>query len=441
AKAPVHSEEVVKHKDGDWHTYLTVKFPIYQDEAQPFGICAISSDITDRKRAQEEQAKLQTLLFQSQKLESIGRLAGGVAHDFNNMLAAILGNAELALARIDASSPIVSDLNEIRKAAEHSADLTRQLLTFARKQPITPEVVDLNLTVAEMIKVLRRLVGEQIEVTWAPADALGTARVDPMQLQQILTNLCLNARDAHARVIRIASGARQLDDAYCALHHELTTGEYLVLAVSDDGDGMDLATQGRLFEPFFTTKELGRGTGLGLSTILGIVEQNRGHIVVTSEPGEGTSFEVFLPRYGAAQVAAAAPSTPQVAAGHETILLVEDEPAVLRVTTRMLRQLGYQVLAATHPDQALRLAREHVGAIQLAMTDVVMPHMNGRELAILLRSVLPGIRCLFMSGYATEVLTHQGVLDEMVCFLRKPFTRAELARTVRQALDGPATGG
>ena len=398
----------------------------------------IITDITDRKRAEVEQEKLQAQLLQAQKMESIGRLAGGVAHDFNNMLGVILGHTEMALEQVDPAQPLHFDLQEIRKAAERSTELTRQLLAFARKQTISPRVLDLNQTVEGMLKMLRRLIGEDIHLSWTPGRDLWPVKVDPSQIDQILANLCVNARDAIAGVgkITIETGNTTFDEAYCGDHVGYVPGEYVLLAVSDDGCGMDKETLGKLFEPFFTTKELGKGTGLGLATVYGIVKQNNGFLNVYSEPGQGTTFRIYLPRYaGKAEQARTAAPQESAMRGRETILVVEDEPEILNLTKRMLEKQGYHVLTAGTPGEAIRLAEEHAGEIHLLMTDVVMPEMNGRDLAKRMISFYPNIRRLFMSGYTANVIAHHGVLDEGVHFIQKPFSIRDLAAKVRQALD------
>jgi PAS domain S-box-containing protein len=399
-------------------------------------------DITERKRAEEEKGRLEGQLLQAQKMESVGRLAGGVAHDFNNMLGVILGHTEMALEQVDPGQPLHDDLTEIRKAAERSADLTRQLLAFARKQTVAPKVLDLNETVEGMLNMLERLIGENVHLTWQPEADLWPVKVDPSQIDQILANLCVNARDAIADVgkMTIETGNIVFDEAYCASHAGFVTGEHVLLAVSDDGSGMDKETQSHLFEPFFTTKGMGKGTGLGLATVYGIVKQNNGFINVYSEPGQGTTFKIYLPRHvgkaGQARTQGAAGPARPALRGQETILLVEDEPAILKLTTMMLVRQGYTVLAASTPGEATGLAREHAGEIHLLMTDVVMPEMNGRELAKNLLSIYPHLKRLFMSGYTANVIAHRGVLDEGVYFIQKPFSRKDLAAKVREALDG-----
>ena len=392
-------------------------------------------DISERKRIELEKQNLQAQLAQVQKMDSIGRLAGGVAHDFNNMLGVILGHADLALEKLTPDRPCYSSLQEIRKAAMRSGDLTRQLLAFARKQTVAPRVLDLNETIEGMLKMLRRLIGENIELNWHPGHAPATIKMDPSQIDQVLANLCVNARDAinDTGRITIKTEPAAFDADFCATHPGYLPGDYVMLAVSDNGCGMDSETLLRLFEPFFTTKEVGKGTGLGLATVYGIVKQNNGFIHVYSEPGQGSTFKIHLPRHAPAE--AAVPATPAPPArGTETILLVEDELALLTMTRLMLEQFGYRVLPAATPTEALRLAAQNAGQIQLLMTDVVMPEMNGRELAKVLLADNPGLKRLFMSGYTTDVIAHQGVLDPDVHFLPKPFTPAELAAKIREAL-------
>ncbi len=394
-------------------------------------------DVTEQKRVEEEKDRLQAQLNQAQKMESVGRLAGGVAHDFNNMLGVILGYTELAMQRLEPAQPLFAELGEIRKAAERSAEFTRQLLAFARKQTVAPKLLDLNETVEGMLKMLRRLIGEDIDLAWLPGKNLKPLKMDPSQIDQILANLCVNARDAisGAGKITIETGTAVFDKDYCDYNPGFLPGEYLLLAVSDDGCGMDSVTLSRLFEPFFTTKETGKGTGLGLATVYGIVGQNNGFIKVFSEPGHGAVFRIYLPQAPKAEKMPKAVSGKQVLGGSETILLVEDEPALIEMTTKMLQYRGYTVLAAATPGEAIRLARENAGAIRLLMTDVIMPEMNGRELANSLLSLSPDFRCLFMSGYSADVIAHHGVLDEGVHFIQKPFTMDELAAKVREALD------
>ncbi len=392
----------------------------------------------NRRQAEAEREKLKTQLIQAQKMESIGRLAGGVAHDFNNMLGVILGHTEMALLRSDRSSPIRSGLKEIRIAAQRSADLTRQLLAFARKQTIAPKVLDLNHTVVEMKKMLQRIIGEDVDLIWKPGADLWPIRMDPSQVDQILANLCANARDAIAGVgwVLMETGNVVLDVDYCIRHVGSTPGEYVALVVSDNGCGMSKETMAHLFEPFFTTKEVGKGTGLGLATIYGVVKQNGGFIQVYSEPGQGTSFKIYIPRCsGASETAPAEGPVGLPTRGHETILLVEDEPAILDLCKSILESLGYHVIPAGTPLQALQLAEKYTGKIQLLITDIIMPQMNGKDLADKLVPLHSNLRHLMMSGYTANVIANKGILDDSRYFLQKPFSINKLAAKVREVLD------
>ena len=397
-----------------------------------------AQDITDRKTADADRVRLQDQLTQAQKMESVGRLAGGVAHDFNNMLSVITGHAELALHATGSGDPVRADLEEIRAAARRAADLTRQLLAFARRQVVAPKVLDLNAAVSASLGMLRRLIGEDLELTWTPSDEAGRVRIDPSQVDQVLTNLAANARDAIEGVGRVTvqTGRATLGHAECQRHEGLVPGPYAVLEVADTGRGMDAETAAHLFEPFFTTKPVGRGTGLGLATVYGIVKQNDGCIEVVSEVGRGTTVRIFLPSVEADVTGA----TTEMAAGlprsgHETVLLVEDESAVLRLSKIVLERFGYTVLTAGTPSEAIHLFQTHEGGVHLLVTDVVMPEMNGRELAARLRETRPELKALFVSGYSASALAPRGVLDEGVHFLQKPFSLEDLAASVREALD------
>ena len=331
--------------------------PLHDQSGNIIGAIERIRDITERKRAEEEKDKLQAQLLQAQKMESVGRLAGGVAHDFNNMLSAILGHAELAMMRCTPSEPIHAHLKVIEDSAHRSADLTRQLLAFARKQTVAPKVLDINDTVSGMLKMLLRLIGEDIDLVWMPGAGLWQVKIDPSQIDQLLANLCVNARDAIAGVGKVTIETENIafDEAYCAVHPGFACGEYVMLAVSDDGCGMDKEVLDHIFEPFFTTKEVGKGTGLGLATVYGIVKQNEGFINVYSEPDKGTTFKIYLPRFVGEAMEPTAESTAETPKGHgETVLLVEDEPVILDVSREMLEQLGYTVLIAGTPGEALR---------------------------------------------------------------------------------------
>ena len=415
-------------------------FSLIRDESgNPLYFLCEARDINERRQAEAEKAKLEAQLQQAQKMESVGRLAGGVAHDFNNMLGVILGYTEIIINQLGPGHSLNRHLIQIRNAASRSAALTQQLLAFARKQTVAPKVLDLNETVENMLKMLQRLIGEDIELKWQPKADLWSVKVDPSQIDQIMANLCVNARDAISDVgkITIETENSTFENEYCESHPGFVQGEYLRISVSDNGCGMEKETLGKMFEPFFTTKEAGKGTGLGLATVYGIVKQNNGFINVYSEPDHGTTFSVYLPRHAGSdgQKYLEGPVIP-AARGHETILLVEDEPAILEMVTTMLEGQGYTVRAAVTPGEAIRLARENAGEIHLLMTDVVMPEMNGRELAKTLLSLYPDIKRLFMSGYTANVIAHHGVLDEGVYFIQKPFSIKELSAKVREALGG-----
>lgn len=421
---------VNKRKDGTFYTEETTISPVRNVSGQIVNYVSVGRDISDHLR-------LSAQFQQAQKMEAVGLLAGGVAHDYNNMLSVILGYAELALRKVEPNQSLHADLEEIIKAANRSTEITRQLLAFARKQTIIPVVLDLNRAVESMLKMLKRLIGEDIDLAWMPEKDLYPVKMDPVQVDQILANLCVNARDAIADVgkVTIETGNAVFDETYCADHPGFIAGEYVLLAVSDDGCGMDKETIDQIFEPFFTSKEVGQGTGLGLSMVYGIVKQNNGFINVYSEPGAGTTFRIYLSRHAGQAIETHREKAADIPLGHgEIVLLVEDEPAILNMGKIMLEQLGYRVLAADRPDEALRMAEEHAGEIQLLITDVVMPEMNGRDLAKRLQFLYPSLKILFMSGYTADVIAHRGVLDKGVNFFQKPFSLRELSVKVREAL-------
>lgn len=392
----------------------------------------IAQDITKRKYLEEQ-------LTQSQKMEAIGRLAGGMAHDFNNILMVIIGYSEFLLDRYrDELDPLHKELEQIRRAGERAAALTRQLLAFSRKQVLQPQVLDLNLVVADMVKMLQRLIGEDIDLNIALEPALGHVEADPNQIEQVILNLVVNARAAMPQggKLTIETANVELDEMYAQWHPEARSGSYVMLAVSDTGYGMDAATKAHLFEPFFTTKAQGQGTGLGLATVYGIVKQSGGDIWVYSEPGKGATFKIYLPRIeesvGAPQSNPARAELPQ---GWETILLVEDEDGVRELIRTLLQSSGYTVLAAANGGEALLICEKYSGPIHLLITDVVMPHMSGHELGERLALLRPGLRTLYMSGYTDEVVVHYGMLGPSLFFLQKPFTQADLKHKVRKVLD------
>ncbi|MCF8128127.1 MAG: transporter substrate-binding domain-containing protein [Deltaproteobacteria bacterium] len=398
----------------------------------------VFNDITKRKESEIEHEKLQSQLLQAQKMESVGRLAGGVAHDYNNMLSVITGYAELAIDKIAPEDPLQADLQEILSAARRSVDITRQLLAFARQQTIDPKVLDLNETVESMLKLLRRLIGEDIDLSWEPGPGLWPVKIDPSQLDQILANLCVNARDAISDVgkITIETDNVYFDKEYCEDHAGFIPGEYVLLAVSDDGRGMDKKTLDRIFEPFFTTKDVGKGTGLGLPMIYGIVKQNEGFINVYSEPEKGTTFRIYFPRDAEAPRRIETDMAEEIPLGSgETVLIVEDEVSILKLTQIILERFGYKVLATPNPQEAMIRVKEHPGEVHLLITDVVMPEMNGRDLAEKLLIEYPNLKILFMSGYTANVIAHRGVLDEGVHFIQKPFSNRDFAVKVCEALE------
>lgn len=398
----------------------------------------VFSDVTEQIRIEAERARLQEQLSQAQKMESIGRLAGGVAHDFNNMLGIILGHTDMALGQLDESLAVYADLEEVRKAASRSAELTKQLLAFARKQTIAPKVLDLNSTVADMLKMLQRMIGESIELDWNPGQEQLPVKIDPSQIDQIMANLCINASDAingNGRVI-IETKRVNIDQSYNLVHNYAEAGSYAMLTMSDNGCGMDKATLARLFEPFFTTKDFGKGTGLGLATVYGIVKQNSGFVDVYSEPGTGSCFKIYLPIHDSAvSQETSEVSTMVENTGNETILLVEDEPAILKMSKKMLERFGYRVISASSPREALNLPEVELEAIDLLITDVIMPEMNGVELAKKLQEVNQDLHCLFMSGYTDDIINNHKYLHGKLFFIPKPFTSKQLGEKVREAVS------
>ena len=423
---------VNKRKDGTLYTEETTISPVRDALGQIVNYMGVGRDITDNLR-------LAAQFQQAQKMEAIGLLAGGVAHDYNNMLTVILGYAELAQRKVDPTQSLYTDLEEIIKAGKRSTGITRQLLTFARKQTIVPVVLDLNKAVTNMLNMLRRLIGESIDLLWLPEQERTLVKMDPVQVDQMLANLCLNARDAIADVgkITIETGNVVFDEAYCADHVGFVAGKYVLLAVSDNGCGMAKEPLDQIFEPFFTSKEVGQGTGLGLSMVYGIVKQNNGFINVYSEPGKGTTFRIYLSRCADQAVDAQGERAVEIPSSHgETVLLVEDEPALLKMSKMMLQKIGYRVLAAGTPGEAIGLAKKHAGEIHLLLTDVVMPGMNGKDLAERVHVLCPNMKILFMSGYSVNMITSQGVLDESVNFIEKPFSMNDLGVKMTEVLSG-----
>ena len=395
-------------------------------------------DISLRKKAEAEREELHSRLQQAQKLDSIGQLAGGVAHDYNNMLSVIMGYTDMALDKVKSGELIHSHLLKIKAAAERSENITRQLLAFARRQTIAPKFINLNQMVDSMLKMLHRLIGENIELLWLPKKDLCPVKMDSSQVDQIIVNLCINARDAiiDSGKITIETEMVVFDESYCSTHAECLPGEFVCLIVSDNGSGMDRDTVNKIFEPFFTTKGLGHGTGLGLATVYGIIKQNNGFINVYSEPGKGTSFKVYLPchRKQTAEDKVRKSGTLSMGKG-EWILVVEDDAVFLELIQNMLKDSGYNPLATISPTEAVHLAESHCDIVALLLTDVVMPEMTGRELAKKVNKYCPAAKVIFTSGYTANVIAHQGVLEEGINFLQKPFSKADLALKIREVLD------
>ncbi len=427
----VITEEVITDAAGRQRYLHTIKRPIVGPDGLANQVLGVALDITTRKRLEEQ-------LAQAQKMEAVGRLAGGVAHDFNNLLTVILGSVELLLDGLEPGHPVQPNAEEIRKAAERAALLTRQLLAFSRKQVLLPVVLDLNRVVQDSTRMLRHLIGEDVELLTLPDAHGASVKADPTQLTQVILNLAINARDAmpHGGTLTIRTAITAFDGAYASSHPGVAPGEYVTIAVSDTGHGIAPEVLPHIFEPFFTTKPPGLGTGLGLATSYGIVEQSGGHITLDSEPGSGTTFFVHLPREGdggGESSGGAAGSR----GGLETILLVEDEEMVRLVASSRLRANGYRVLEATNGPEALALAADHAGPIHLLFTDVVMPQMGGVELASRLAQTRPGIRVLYTSGYTQDPVVLHGAGGNEDAFLPKPYVGDSLARRVREVLDGP----
>jgi PAS domain S-box-containing protein len=404
---------------------------------KPIGFRALIRDVTDRKKVEEEKAKIETQLFQAQKMESVGSLAGGVAHDFNNMLTVILGYTELIKSRLPQDDSLFKDILEIEKAAGRSKNLTRQLLAYSRKEIIAPRLIDLNDLIVGAENTLSRLIGEDIDLRFYQGIDIWKIKFDPSQMELILINLASNARDAmpNGGKLTIEISNIHLNEEYCRLHLGSLPGDYVLLGVSDDGIGMDKETMQHVFEPFFTTKETGKGTGLGLATVDGIVKQNGGFINVYSEPGKGTTLKIYIPRSLEEGVVKKEPEEALIASGTGTVLIVEDDDMVRKITTQMLELIGYTALSVGTPMEALSFFKNHDAHIDLVITDVVMPQINGRELSDRIKAIRPGVKMLFSSGYSANVIAHQGILEEGVHFIQKPFSLNDLARKVHDSIN------
>jgi PAS domain S-box-containing protein len=422
-----------RHRDESVRWIQTTFVPVSHGSGAVTRVDGISRDVTQQRR-------LEAQFRQAQKMEAVGRLAGGVAHDFNNLLTVIMSYSDLLLGDLESTDPRRADLEEIRKAAAGAAGLTRQLLAFSRQQVLEPRVLDLNSVVTGAGNMLQRLIGDDVGLVTVLTPDLGAVKADPGQLEQVIMNLAVNARDAmpEGGKITVETGNVELDATYTAEHTPVSPGAYVLLSVSDTGVGMDEETKRRLFEPFFTTKEKGKGTGLGLSTVYGIVKQSGGFIWVYSEPGHGTTFKIYLPRVDEqAQAERRGTPTPQSVHGTETVLLAEDADPLRAVARQILKRNGYTVLEAPDGKAALDKAAEHDGPIHLLITDVIMPEMSGRQLAERLRERRPELKVLFVSGYTDNAIIRHGVLEPGIAFLQKPFSPESLARKVREVLDLP----
>jgi PAS domain S-box-containing protein len=424
------SEDSVKDSQGKVHT-LMAKKALLVDKEGARQIVGVLRDITEHKQ-------LEAQFLQAQKMEAIGALAGGVAHDFNNLLNVINGYCELVLEGLSEKDPVRNDILQISQAGTRAKSLTTQLLAFSRKQILQPAILDLNGVIENSYSMLRRLIPENIDLVLAAQPDLGLIYADPGQIQQVLMNLVVNARDAmpEGGKLTIETANVDYDDEYVRTHPTVQAGPYVMMAISDNGIGMDEKTRSRLFEPFFTTKEKGKGTGLGLSTVYGIVKQSNGFIWVYSEPGQGAAFKVYFPRTeGVASGLKDEIDLEEMARGFETVLVTEDEPSVRNLAVRILRERGYTVLEASNGEEALRVVREYHGEILLILTDIIMPGMNGKELVAKLQAMHPKMKALYVSGYTENAIVHQGILDSGIAFLQKPFTVRNLARKVREVLD------
>ena len=440
AKAPRFDEgKIWRHrKKGGTLIYVEIRAHAFELSKRPVRL-VLANDVTERVRAEEALRKTEEQLRHAQKMDAVGRLAGGVAHDFNNLLSVILSYAEILLGDLKPLEPMREEVEQIRKAADRAADLTRQLLTFSRHQVVEPKVVDLNDVLVNMDKMLQRIIGKDIEMLLLCGRSLGRVRVDPGSIEQVIMNLAVNARDAMPTggKLTMETANVMINEQSASEHLGTSPGPHVMLAVTDNGVGMDRATQARIFEPFFTTKDKGKGTGLGLSTVFGIVQQSGGSIWVYSEPGKGTSFKVYFPRVDEAPDELPAQQPPRTLRGSETVLLVEDDEQVRAVAGGILRRHGYRVFDARNGGEAMLFCEMHPDPIHLLISDVVMPHMSGPELARRLVVARPDMVVLCMSGYTDDSVFRHGVMDSDIAYLQKPITPESLTRKVREVLDAP----
>jgi two-component system cell cycle sensor histidine kinase/response regulator CckA len=433
---PVTTTLRARHRDGHWHVIEVITVNRLDDPSLR-GVVTNFRDVTERVRSEEALRRMEAQLLQTQKMEAIGKLAGGVAHDFNNLLSVILGISALLLEQLEPDHPMRADMTEIQQSGERAARLTRQLLAFSRRQMLDPRVLDLNDVIASIDRMLLRVVGEDIELQLLTGPHLHRVRVDPGQMEQVIMNLVVNARDAMPRggALTLQTASVELDEAFAREHIGVTPGPHVMLAITDTGVGMDEETQARIYEPFFTTKATGKGTGLGLATVFGIVKQSGGTIWLESVPDRGTTFRIYFPATAEGLQPSRPASVVPASRGNETILLVEDDTTVRAVVRAILSSRGYDVIDGGDAAQALTMCRDTKKTIHLLLTDVVMPRMSGRELAVRVAEMRPGIRVLYMSGYAEDNIVHHGVVEEGIAFLQKPITPTALTHKVREVLD------
>jgi len=438
-QGPVLDHAVPLTSGGGITRWLNLNLWTSSDPVQGSAVIeAMVEDITEQKRAEEHQKHLEVQLRQAQKMESIGRLAGGVAHDFNNLLSSIIGYSELALMKLPEESEARAEIETVRTAGEKAEQLTRQLLAFSRKQVLEPRPLDLNETVNSMLKILSRSLGEDIELQFTPNSGPGVVHADSGQMEQVIMNLAVNARDAmpEGGKLMISLSRAHVDTDYVEQNPEAVPGNYAVLTISDTGTGMSAEVREKIFEPFFTTKDKGKGTGLGLATVYGIVKQHGGHVQVYSEPGSGTTFRIYLPLV--ADEASTNPESPKTETRHggsETIFVVDDDRFIRNLILDTLESFGYTLIGAASAEEALQVLQAWNEPVHLLLTDVIMPGMNGRELAEHVMALRPGIRVLYMSGYSGDVIAHRGLLDPDVEYMTKPLTPSRLLKKIREILD------